>query len=304
MMQRVTFLLVMFVTLFACSKEPMQGSDAQSIAKDPNAQESVAGAEQRRSPIVAWVNGSEITEEDVIRSIVTTLGEEAVDLMSDSTRETVIDSLVLSRAVAQAAEGTLDQDELHALEAEVNAYREQLLVKRYLRDNAEPVPVTEEMIVKYYEDHSERFGGGTRQLIEIVSIEKSDTVDRKASLNALNEFERQPNWRVFAESIKTQGIPVRYAKTVYEPELLDKRLRSVVDRLSLDEVSPTVLVRGVPHRVKVVQQEDREPRELREVRGEVRNLLVPQQVKQAIKQVSGEVLATADVRYAKDSGNK
>lgn len=251
-----------------------------------------------RSPVVAWVNDSEISEDDVLRSIVDTLGADAVGRLPDQARAAIVESLVMSRAVAQRAERDLNADELLALDKKVAAFREQLLVKRYLRANADPQPVTEAMIREYYQDHPEKFGGGEEKIIEIVSATEATGSARSEVFAMIDEFARQPQWREFADGLKARGEAVTFARTVYKPDLLDRRLAQAIDRLGEGDISATVMINGVPHRVRVTEVRKRQARDLKDVRGEVRKFLLPDQVKKAVRQVSGVVLAEADIRYA------
>ncbi len=81
-------------------------------------------------PVLARVNGSAITASELNAAVERSFGADAE--LADTRRKGVLESLVLSRAIALAREKELDEAGKRAIERKVAAYREEVLVREYL----------------------------------------------------------------------------------------------------------------------------------------------------------------------------
>ena len=122
--------------------------------------------------LLASVNESPITQAQLDQSLERTFGSDAREVDSE-TRRKVLESLVTSRAIALQSERELDAAFKQDLERRVSAYREELLVKRFLAKHAPPQPVSKEQIEAYYRQYPQRFGGYTRRRFELLASEGS-----------------------------------------------------------------------------------------------------------------------------------
>lgn len=289
-MKRWCYMLVTVVLLVGCDQQ----GDVESGGQDTSTTATSS------SPSLAWVDGKPITEADVVRSVVTTVGPRAMENLKRSERRVVLESLVKRRAIAEVAFAELSDAEQSALDAEIRDFREQLLVKRYLRETADVPPITETMLREYYDSHPEEFGGGVRRDVEIIEGQASTSDGRADLISALAEFERQPDWRAYAQAIRDRGLQVTYTRREFKPDLLHERLASLIETMKSGEVSPALMINGTPYIVRVASMETRVPRPLSEVRGQIRRALLPEQVKKAVALVSEDVLDRVDIRYAQD----
>lgn len=111
------------------------------------------------SNVIAKVNGTSISQQQLELMKTRLFSRQQPKVNMD---KVIIESLVASRAMSLAMLKDMDAVQKSELDTKVAAYREELLMKRYLQANITPLPVTSEMVKKYYESHPEEFSGGGR----------------------------------------------------------------------------------------------------------------------------------------------
>jgi hypothetical protein len=248
--------------------------------------------------VLAHVNGSPITAENVDRSITATLGADALAQLGPEERRKVLESLVTNRAMAQGAEAELDDGARRDIEARVAAFREQLLVKRYLAAHGDPTPVSDDMVREYYDGHPERFGGGMLRQYEMVTTTELIDSDRRARLTAiLGDAGQKKDWHGLADSLAAQGYPVQYRTGDVNADILHPRLRKLMQPLALGEAAKLTFIEGRAYLVRVTGERRQPPKPLAEVAAQIRKALVPAQLKKAIARASEEALKDTKVEY-------
>lgn len=252
-----------------------------------------------QSKVLATVDGSEITQQDVQRTAVQFLGVDRAANLDRQTRKKLLDGLVLSRALAMRAESEMDADQKAVVAAQVAAYRERLLVKRYLKAHANPMPVTDDMVEAYYRKHPERFGGGSRRHYQMLLTTRALTSDeRQQIVSAFNRAIARKDWPAYVKGLKGQGLPVALHSGESAKLLPEGDLRTTLDNLAEGETSDVVMQSGRPYLLRLTQLEKREPKPLAAVREQIRKALEPVRVKQAIDKAKQQVMKTAKITYS------
>ena len=282
----------------SCAKKSVETAEKSAVT---SSQQSAVSFEVQgdSSEVVAKVNNTVITYNDLERMTSRTLkGAELFDLGSE-VQEKILQSMVASRVMAQAAVSELDEDERETLDRDVRDYREQLLVKSYLKNNANPQPITQEMVKTYYDSHPEKFGGGKVKSFELIAgINGVSENERNSIVAAMGKANKQNNWQTYVNELRNSGHKVSYVQGKLKKDLLDKRLTDVIDRLRPGTPAKVVFVDGIPYLPRGISEEVATAKPLSEVSSEIRRMLLPQQLKKSIKTLSEELMKTADVEYS------
>lgn len=248
--------------------------------------------------VLVKVEGQPISRYDLDSAIKSMLGTQQADLLDEKNRNKVLDSLVLSRVMALKAEQELSPQENAELEKKVDRYREQLLAKIYLTAHAEPRPITNQMISDYYDQHPELFGQKTLYQYEILTgkIETGEE-NRQALLATLQQARAASDWNMLSKRWKDEGKAVDYRQAKGALDVIEPRLAAVLRGLEPQQTSEIIFHNGDPVVARLNQKQVLPARPLSQVSEEVRKSLVPIQLKQQIKELSDELMKTAQVEY-------
>lgn len=248
--------------------------------------------------VLARVDGTPVTRYELDQSIASTLGPRGGQMLDQDGRQNMLESLVMARAIALAQEKAMSSEQKSALAKKTAAFREQLLVKMYLADNADTEPVTRQMVQAYYDKHPEQFGASTIRTYEILNTQgaMTDAVRDKA-IEAMAAAVKQTDWPAAAKDLKNKGLPVIYRKASSETKILDARVRGLINPLKAGQTSAPTFINDVLYVVRVVEDKKISPRPLAEVSADIRKILLPVQLKKAVKQASEKVLAETGVEY-------
>lgn len=257
------------------------------------------------SEVLAKVDGSAITRFELNDSLERMLGEYQSSLLDDGGRKQALQSLVISRAMSQAAQKELGNEEKARIEKQTEAYREKLLTNAYLKAHAKIEPVNDQMVRDFYDKNPDRFGGkSVRRYDLLVGMQKLDGVSRDKAIKALAEANTSKDWKDLANKLTKQNLPIQFRQGNMDDQLLLPQLRTAMQSLKVGGISDVVLIDGKPHAVRIVGEEKIPPRPLNEVSDEIRKALAPVQMKKAVKEVSDEVLKTIKVKYTAESAGK
>lgn len=246
----------------------------------------------------AEVNGEKITLYDVEQSAVQTLGAANASKLDETGKEKIVKSLAASRAIAQARTKEMTPKQRAEFAKQVAVYREQLLVRQYLAKHATPSRVSSEMVERWYHDHPERFGAESEITYEMVAADtRKPGSDRDELMAVMGGAAKAKAWGDWAFEQRELGHPVLYKKGRAVKGVMDERLYALINATKQGETSPLTYIEGEPYLVRVLDRKNKAPRPLAEVRAEIRRALAPVKVKEAVRQVSDEVLKSADVVY-------
>ena len=290
-------------TLFILMAAYMLSCTESDNTKAPSAPEPAEPAIQKivlegDDVTLALVNGSAVTRYELELAIRTALGNQASNRIDDSGRHKILESLVAGRAIALVQEADMSPEELAALDKEVQAFREQLLVKQYLAKHAAPQPISGEMIREYYEVHPEKFGMHNIRSYEMIAGGQKLRSDARDELVALlGHASEKKDWQAWAESIRKRGYPVSFRQGQVMENILHPRLTQLMKDLKAGETSNLIFIKETPYVVRIVEDKQVSPQPLNRVEDQIRKALVPVQLKKAVKQASEQVLAKSEVIY-------
>jgi hypothetical protein len=250
--------------------------------------------------VLVTVNGSAITQSELDGAIIRTLGEAAITLPSEVSAN-MLESLIASRAMALMQQKIMPEQKIRELELRAQAYREELLVRQYMKANAEPLPVTTNMVSTYYHNYPEEFGGKLSRTFEVIStIRKIDAGERKQLITELTGMTSADDWNRKATELKAKNLPVRYRNITLPIDLLEQPLRSLVENTPSGQVSQ-VLASDEVMRVKVIAETRAPTKPLSEVSADIRRKLAPVQFRKSVKQLSQQALGSAEIIYFKQA---
>ncbi len=253
---------------------------------------------QNDNIILAKVNGSAISQFDLEQNIRTALGERALLQIDADGRRKMLESLVAGRAVALQQEQNLTAEDKAVLDKKVQAYREQLLVKRYMAQKVPPQPVTPEMIAAYYQKHPERFGARTVRHYELIqSSQPLNAGERDKLMALLKDPGSQKDWRGWVAKLSRKGYPLTYRAGQTSAELLHPQLYQIVQAMKKSDPPQFGFIKDVAYVIRINKETRLPPRPLDEVSVQIRKALAPVQLRAAIKQASAQVLKAAKVEY-------
>lgn len=292
MTARASHGLIALLTLFVCAS-CAQRDDAGESAAAPASPPATA------SPVLVTVDGEPITQRDVESSAGETLGALGKVMLEGANRRTILQGLVTRKAMAKLEEKQLDVVEREAMEADVRAYRERLLARRYIERHATSLDPSEQDVKAYYESHAERFGARSLKTFEMLATDFSKAgPSRTERLRMLKEIETSPDW---AEQSKLPAYTgwARHVRGSSELGSLAAPLRKKIQGLSKDDPAAIVLAREQAYMVRVTGVTVREPRGLDVVRHEIKETLKPTLYRDAVQRIQQDVLAKVKVEYPK-----
>ena len=251
--------------------------------------------------VLATVAGTAISEYDVKLFINSTFSEDSSKKIDSIAKDKILKSMVQSRSIAISQEKAMAEHELAELNKKINAYKEQLLVKQYLAANVVPEPVTSTMIKQYYALHPEKFGAKSIKTFELIKSKSSiSATERDLLLTALKDNEVQSNWKELTQKLQQSGYPVTYSQGESSGALLLDKLKVLIKSLKKGQVSQPTIIEGSVYIVKVTGERITNPRPLNDVSAEIRKMLLPIQLKKAVKKVAENVMGKIDIKYSVD----
>lgn len=274
--------LICTLMLAACSQQKSGEQNKETIDQPVES-----------SPVLATVNGEQITQADVNFMISRTFSGAEQMLMDESLQAKVLDSLIASSAMRQKMLAELPEDTLLDIENRTKAFREELLVKEYLVQHATPQPVSSKMVQEYYTQYPEEFGGGETRSFEMLAVaQKPDEATRDKILSLATTLKNNSDWAAFAAS-NTVGLS--YKKAQMQPGLFEPALENAIKGTAQGQVSEVAIVNGKPHIVRVLSVEKLPAKPLAEVSGDIRKKLAALQLKKAVKAASETATSEATV---------
>ncbi|MCP3872796.1 MAG: hypothetical protein GY699_06540 [Desulfobacteraceae bacterium] len=248
--------------------------------------------------VLATVNGSPITVDDLELMAKRTHGKDYIKALDEKNKKTLLESLVFARAIAQKAQAELTKQDKAIIENKTNAFREELLIQIFLTQNIRPEPVSDKMIKEYYQSHLEQFGKKKMRQYEIIMTKsKIKTGQRKRMLSALDDATSKKNWEQWSKTLLNKGYPISFSAGTFRKDKLDQRLSKLILSLDSGEVSSPAFINERLYIVKVTHMDTVQPHPLEEVSASIKRKLAPLAVKKALKKAKEQVLKDAQVIY-------
>ena len=248
--------------------------------------------------IMATVNGENITLFDLEFGLKQMLGKTSPKIKDMQTRKNALKNLVLSKALSEEYEKEMTSEEKMRMNKKIALYREELMVTEYLKHHAQPEPVSEELIERYYHEHPEEFGAQTLQSYEMISTTRSMNSEEQDIFLAVLKYGAQTDdWDNFYRTLKRRGYPVVYRKINLDDKSLHKTIREISKKLAIKEVSPVIPLNNRLHIVRLENEMSVPPKPLKAVEDKIRRSLRPIQLKKAIKLAKEQVLKKNQIIY-------
>jgi len=250
---------------------------------------------------LAVVNGVAITGEEVQFSIEKNFDFTTQHSGGDALQESVLDSLIVAEVIKQRAKSKLSREVLERIKHQTAAYEHELYIKEYLSATVKPKPVTDEMVKTYYEQHPERFGGAEIKEFELLKSTKTDEVARDQFLSEAQKIKETHDWKALSKNwAETLGL--RYQLSNAKAGVLVKELDSVIGQLEVGEASDPILINGVIHMLRVIDIRTIAPKPIVQFKTQIRESLAPIQLREAIKDISDQLLQEADIQRINKNG--
>jgi hypothetical protein len=287
-------------------------SDNKSSGESTNAQNKPEREATENAPngssVLAQVNDTTITEDDLERLLLRVGGENALAfqaqaLSNENSRKNMLESLISSRAMALSSEKALNDHDLVDLNKKVAAYREELLVKNYLNEHANVQAVSNTMVKEYYQKHQQEFSDESQYHFEVLTSygELSD-VQRKQVIKAFGQAKTNTDWKQLEKKLIKSQLPIRYQKAKARLSLLTPDIQELLKKTaSPSAISKTsiseVLVKPIIKVIKVLEVIPGALKPLAEVSANIRKRLAPVMMKQAIAEASKQARANVEISY-------
>ncbi len=285
--------------LVSCSEGPAEQKKEikKTVVKEDVTKTPVKAVEQAGKTLVL-VGGIPITQTDLDLAIKKLIGEEAAARMDKEATRKVLDSMVMSRAISQLRVAEMSEKENLLLDREVSAYREQLLVRRYLAKHGTPQPVTMTMIQEYYDKHPQLFGAKTIKEYEMLTSSRVlNPGERDEVFSKLNDASNKDDWQQWQKDQAANGHPMSYRHGKDDDDVLHYKIAQVIKTLSVGQESQFMIVKEIPYLIRVTAEKSIPAKPLSEVTGTIKKALAPQQVKQAIEKIGKQALGEVEVEY-------
>lgn len=245
---------------------------------------------------LATINGEAITAYQLQVASESLLGKNAA--MDARAEKRILDGMIASRAIAQRAEKALHQATLLEIDMKTRLHREKLLLNAYMAENLDMVPISDAQIENYYRRNLADFGGAVSKKFEMItSITKPETAARPQLIERLNAAENQQDWVTYAEQLIRSGFKVAYRQGNAPGSVLDSKLVEMVKAAKKGVFLPVQLVNGKPLVLRVLDEERRQAKPLREVREAIHQALLPLALKDSVQKIQNQIVQESDVRY-------
>jgi hypothetical protein len=271
--------------------------DKQEEVVDPTQKAGKPVVKVDDTGLLARVNDTRITEDDLNIIIRRTLGRDYAGNLNREQKAKFLESAIKSRAMALAAKKELDPGRSQEIKLSVAAYKEELLAKDYLRNHATPKPLTSTRIEEFYNNNQELFGARVTRVVQQISAARNQ---KKASnISALmSQLREHENWGESAR--ENEQITLR--QFTYRKGLLGKQQEKVISQLKTGATSSVHMINNEFYVFRVISEQKTEAQPLSQVAGKVREYLLPQLIGEAVEQVSGELMKTTKVERIREPG--
>lgn len=253
----------------------------------------VSTEQEDQSEVLAKVNGEPITQDDIDFMIQRTFSGSEQLFFNEEMQGKVLESLIASKAMQQKMRATLSEDRLADIKSRTMAFEEELYVKEYLTEFATPEPVSSKMVQDYYQQYPEEFGGGDSIAFEMLATTTKPSADqRDAILAQAQVIKDSADWSAFAND---NELGLVYKNVVLQSVLLAPELERAVKNTKVGETSDMVLIKGVPHAVRVTSVTTLPAKPLSAVSAQIRKKLAALQLKKSVKAASEAAISEAKV---------
>jgi hypothetical protein len=290
MTSRLSLCLIISV-LVGCGENTNQSNAEESVTS----QEKVA-ASSWPSEALAKVGNVYIVQDELDDAVLRTVGEYGAMQLDQSGRDKILESLVMSKSMAQAQTKLMSEDDLVAVERQVTAFRDEILTKYYLRDNVQSSPVTDDMVKAYYDKHPEQFGAQITKHYQLIRGTNPKLVNRQ-TLDTLKQMKSEADWNQANLQVNLKAEKLEFLSGKAQKGLLSRDLSQIIDSLTEGQTSSVYYIDDLPTMIRITHIEASAAKPLKEVSNQIRKSLLPVQLKKSIKAAAKTLLEKTEVSY-------
>ena len=252
------------------------------------------------NPVLVKINNENVTQKDIDFTLLKLLGPSGATKADENARKKVLESLVISRVISQEAQKTMSAESRQNIDQQVAAFREELLVKHYLKEHVEPQPITQEMIRRYYEKHPEKYGANmVREYILLTTKGNPDASMREKLFPLFTSARKEKDWKKLASKWDENGFPVILRSGRQDEELLHKKLNEVIAGLNLSETSKPFIIKGRLYVVRYTKDIEGKEKPFGALGVEIRKELLAEQLNASITKIKESLVKSAKLEYYK-----
>ncbi|MCE2572820.1 peptidylprolyl isomerase [Motilimonas eburnea] len=233
--------------------------------------------------VIASVNGQHIYV-DEFEYALNKLGADLVE-PTEQLQKKVLDSLIVSRVMANEAKAAMSEADLAELALAVKSYQEELLVKRYLKAHLSVTPVSEQALQTYYQENLPLFGQDWKKEFLLIKAKPQQHGSKQLLAATVKKIAESDDWQAYANQYAEQ---VSFQHAEVRVSLLPKQLAEL---LQATEVGQSHFSQDGLTVVKVLKQTEIPAKAYPLVKEEIRTRLAPMATRDALKQLTSQILA-------------
>ena len=248
--------------------------------------------------VLAKVNGEPITDLQLELAMERSFSGNATAMVDGpELRQKMLQSLVVSRAMKQLGEKSLDAETKLKLHHQAQAYEEELYVREYLKEHIQPKPVTHEQVAEYYQKHPELYGAQSiREYQLLATPEQLLEKKRDDFLAHVAAIRTTPAWPSAAVKWQ-QEFDLQLVRGRSSDQQLPEELAQALAKLGKDATSELLNVNGRYYLLRVTSLIQTPAKPLAEVSGEIRQTLAPLALRDAVREASEQAKAQAKIEW-------
>lgn len=281
----LTSLFLSLLMLNACQQDADRSAaqDKAALANDP---------------VLVKVNGDAITQSALDAMVLQLLGPAQSARLDDIGRKKILESLVISRLITQEANKNLSTEDKHYIDLQVERYKEELLVKQYLKNNVEPKPISQASVDTYYKENIDKFTEATVREYAVLTTDAAlKPQQREKLLSLFAEAQKNTNWSALTKQWNKMGYKVVLKQGRTDEKLLQPKLNDMLKGIAVNKTSSPFLLSGKPYIARILSEKPGQRKTLKSVSQEIRKILLTEQLKQSVSTIKEGLKQTARIEY-------
>ena len=223
------------------------------------------------------------------------LGKLQHNLVDETIKEKMLDTLLRSKAMAMTIEDELSDKQRRMLDAQVSVFRDDLLVRLYMDKYADKAEIDSDQIKQFYQNNPQLFGGGSKKTVETLQVVEVESGAQQAQLlSQLDAIKATQNWQAESNALREQGFDLQYSKKQLNPALLHAPLKNVLANLTPEDGAQLITNSGL-FLIRVLAVHTVPGKPLAEVSAEIQRILSRKAYRQAVEQLSDQVMQSVQI---------
>ena len=291
--------MALTVVLSACSSE--KNDEANNVS---------GSSGYLDTPIVSVSSeelpGFTVSEQEMDLMLERMGGSAAMAVGGQEFTDKIQKSLIVSKAMALSASQGMTAEELSLIELRTRQFKEELLVKEWLKSRVVPNPPSVDEVNQFYQNNLAQFGYKKLRSVELLTISppKGNHAQVKA-MQLLSETKELSQLSNTIQMLRDQGI----ALTVKTFELnvsdsgssndalksLPTQLIAKAEGMDVKDMSSVIVINGQWNVLTVLEEKEIPAKPLVEVSGSIRKQLAPMKFRESVKELTDELYQTLTI---------